>query len=167
QITFGNQFIRKAVEDMHLPGDEDKRSAHRWLGEWFDKREVTPDVARERIHQWRHAEHKEKLRECLLEEKIVTELLRDERLLELYDTWEKYIGLDVDNVLMAYEKAGSQWANKNQLIYLRGYLKTLDEVGKQFEKTREELKQIDAKKLHAMRHPKRIRKLEDFIQLPE
>ena len=55
QITFGNQFIRKAVEDMHLPGDEDKRSAHRWLGEWFDKREVTLDVARERVHQWRKA----------------------------------------------------------------------------------------------------------------
>ena len=53
QITFGNDFIRKAVEDRHLPTDEDKRAAHRWLGEWFEGREVTLDVAQERVHQWR------------------------------------------------------------------------------------------------------------------
>lgn len=53
QITFGNDFIRKAVEDRHLPTDADKVAVHRWLGEWFEGREVTLDVAQERVHQWR------------------------------------------------------------------------------------------------------------------
>ena len=67
-------FIREAVEDMHLPGDEDKRSAHRWLGEWFDKREVTLDVARERVHQWREAGDRDRLRACLIEQEMFKEL---------------------------------------------------------------------------------------------
>ncbi|MGB0786215.1 MAG: tetratricopeptide repeat protein, partial [Alphaproteobacteria bacterium] len=50
---FANDFIRKAVEDRHLSTDVDKVAAHRWLGEWFEGREVTLDVAQERVHQWR------------------------------------------------------------------------------------------------------------------
>ena len=65
QITFANDFIRKAVEDRHLPTEEKKRAAHRWLGEWFEGREVTLDVAQERVHQWREAEDMERLRSCL------------------------------------------------------------------------------------------------------
>ena len=65
QITFANDFIRKAVEDRYLPKEEDQRAAHRWLGEWFEGREVTLDVAQERVHQWRQAEDKDRLRACL------------------------------------------------------------------------------------------------------
>ena len=49
QITFANDYIRKAVEDRHLPTEADKVTAHRWLGEWFEGREVTLDVAQERV----------------------------------------------------------------------------------------------------------------------
>lgn len=47
-----------------------------------------------------------------------------------------------------------------------GYSRTLEEVGKQFQVTRERIRQIEAKALRKMRHPTRIRKLEGFIDLP-
>ncbi|MGB0776234.1 MAG: RNA polymerase sigma factor RpoD, partial [Akkermansiaceae bacterium] len=47
-----------------------------------------------------------------------------------------------------------------------GYSRTLEEVGKQFQVTRERIRQIEAKALRKMRHPTRIRKLEGFIELP-
>ena len=40
------------------------------------------------------------------------------------------------------------------------------EVGRQFQVTRERIRQIEAKALRKMRHPTRIRKLEGFIELP-
>jgi len=46
-----------------------------------------------------------------------------------------------------------------------GYSRTLEEVGKQFEVTRERIRQIEAKALRKMRHPTRIRKLEGFIEM--
>jgi RNA polymerase primary sigma factor len=42
----------------------------------------------------------------------------------------------------------------------------LEEVGRQFQVTRERIRQIEAKALRKMRHPTRIRKLEGFIELP-
>ncbi|MEM7697993.1 MAG: RNA polymerase sigma factor RpoD [Verrucomicrobiota bacterium] len=47
-----------------------------------------------------------------------------------------------------------------------GCSKTLEEVGKQFQVTRERIRQIEAKALRKMRHPTRIRKLEGFIEAP-
>jgi RNA polymerase primary sigma factor len=47
-----------------------------------------------------------------------------------------------------------------------GYSRTLEEVGRQFQVTRERIRQIEAKALRKMRHPTRIRKLEGFIELP-
>ncbi|MFP6872059.1 MAG: RNA polymerase sigma factor RpoD [Verrucomicrobiales bacterium] len=46
-----------------------------------------------------------------------------------------------------------------------GYTRTLEEVGQQFEVTRERIRQIEAKALRKMRHPTRIRKLEGFIEM--
>ena len=46
------------------------------------------------------------------------------------------------------------------------YSKTVEEVGQQFQVTRERIRQIEAKALRKMRHPTRIRKLEGFIKLP-
>ncbi|NCF85208.1 MAG: RNA polymerase sigma factor RpoD [Verrucomicrobiaceae bacterium] len=48
-----------------------------------------------------------------------------------------------------------------------GYSRTLEEVGKQFQVTRERIRQIEAKALRKMRHPTRIRKLEGFIEMPQ
>jgi hypothetical protein len=47
-----------------------------------------------------------------------------------------------------------------------GYSRTLEEVGLQFQVTRAQILQIEAKALRKMRHPSRIRKLEGFINLP-
>ena len=44
-----------------------------------------------------------------------------------------------------------------------GYSRTLEEVGKKFQVTRERIRQIEAKALRKMRHPTRIRKLEGFL----
>ena len=44
-----------------------------------------------------------------------------------------------------------------------GYPRTLEEVGKIFNVTRERIRQIEAKALRKLRHPRRSRKLRDFI----
>ncbi|MGI8966013.1 MAG: RNA polymerase sigma factor RpoD [Limisphaerales bacterium] len=46
-----------------------------------------------------------------------------------------------------------------------GYSRTLDEVGRQFSVTRERIRQIEAKALRKMRHPRRIRLLTGFLEL--
>jgi len=46
-----------------------------------------------------------------------------------------------------------------------GYSRTLEEVGKQFNVTRERIRQIEAKALRKMRHPTRIRQLEGFLEV--
>src|SRR5246500_5631195 len=47
-----------------------------------------------------------------------------------------------------------------------GYSRTLEEVGKQFQVTRERIRQIEAKALRKMRHPTRIRQLAGFLEAP-
>jgi RNA polymerase primary sigma factor len=48
-----------------------------------------------------------------------------------------------------------------------GYSRTLEEVGKQFDVTRERIRQIEAKALRKMRHPTRIRQLEGFLEMSQ
>ena len=45
-----------------------------------------------------------------------------------------------------------------------GYSRTLEEVGRQFNVTRERIRQIEAKALRKLRHPTRMRKLEGFLE---
>src|SRR5207247_1834385 len=45
-----------------------------------------------------------------------------------------------------------------------GYSRTLEEVGRQFQVTRERIRQIEAKALRKMRHPTRIRQLEGCLE---
>lgn len=45
-----------------------------------------------------------------------------------------------------------------------GRARTLEEVGKQFEVTRERIRQIEAKALRKLRHPSRSRKLKDYLE---
>jgi len=47
---------------------------------------------------------------------------------------------------------------------LDGMTKTLEEVGKEFNVTRERIRQIEAKALRKLRHPSRSRKLKDFME---
>ncbi len=45
-----------------------------------------------------------------------------------------------------------------------GYSRTLEEVGKHFNVTRERIRQIEAKALKKLRHPSRSRKLRDYLE---
>ncbi len=45
-----------------------------------------------------------------------------------------------------------------------GKARTLEEVGKQFEVTRERIRQIEAKALRKLRHPTRSKKLKDYLE---
>ena len=45
-----------------------------------------------------------------------------------------------------------------------GRARTLEEVGKEFDVTRERIRQIEAKALRKLRHPSRSRKLRDFLE---
>ena len=44
-----------------------------------------------------------------------------------------------------------------------GRARTLEEVGKEFDVTRERIRQIEAKALRKLRHPSRSRKLRDYL----
>ena len=44
-----------------------------------------------------------------------------------------------------------------------GRMRTLEEVGKEFDVTRERIRQIEAKALRKLRHPSRSRKLKDYL----
>jgi len=64
---------------------------------------------------------------------------------------------------------GTLTEREQQVLNLRfgladGYSRTLEEVGKQFNVTRERIRQIEAKALRKLRHPTRIRKLEGFLE---
>ena len=48
-----------------------------------------------------------------------------------------------------------------------GYEHTLEEVGKQYQVTRERIRQIEAKALRKLRHPTRVRHLEGFLETAE
>ena len=58
---------------------------------------------------------------------------------------------------------------ERQVIELRfglrdGHPRTLEEVGKEFNVTRERIRQIEAKALRKLRHPSRSRKLKDYLE---
>ncbi|MBQ5686321.1 MAG: sigma-70 family RNA polymerase sigma factor, partial [Ruminococcus sp.] len=57
---------------------------------------------------------------------------------------------------------------EEQVLRLRfglddGHTRTLEEVGKKFNITRERIRQIEAKALRKLRHPSRSRKLKDYL----
>ena len=45
-----------------------------------------------------------------------------------------------------------------------GRARTLEEVGKKFDVTRERIRQIEAKALRKLRHPTRSKKLKDYLE---
>ena len=45
-----------------------------------------------------------------------------------------------------------------------GRARTLEEVGKEFQVTRERIRQIEAKALRKLRHPSRSKKLRDYLE---
>lgn len=68
----------------------------------------------------------------------------------------------LDEVLMSLNE------REQKVLRLRfgledGRARTLEEVGKEFDVTRERIRQIEAKALRKLRHPSRSRKLKDFL----
>ncbi len=69
----------------------------------------------------------------------------------------------IDSVL------GSLTPRERRVLQLRfgledGRSRTLEEVGKEFNVTRERIRQIEAKALRKLRHPSRSRKLKDYLE---
>ncbi|MDO5310850.1 MAG: RNA polymerase sigma factor RpoD [Clostridia bacterium] len=67
------------------------------------------------------------------------------------------------------EVLGSLAEREQKVLRLRfglddGRARTLEEVGKEFDVTRERIRQIEAKALRKLRHPSRSKKLKDFLE---
>ncbi len=67
------------------------------------------------------------------------------------------------------EVLGTLTPREEKVLKLRfgiedGRARTLEEVGKEFNVTRERIRQIEAKALRKLRHPSRSKKLKDFLQ---
>ena len=67
------------------------------------------------------------------------------------------------------EVLGTLTEREQKLLTLRfgledGRARTLEEVGKEFNVTRERIRQIEAKALRKLRHPSRSRKLKDYLE---
>ena len=67
------------------------------------------------------------------------------------------------------EVLGTLTEREQKVLTLRfgledGRARTLEEVGKEFNVTRERIRQIEAKALRKLRHPSRIRKLKDYLE---
>ena len=65
--------------------------------------------------------------------------------------------------------SGAEYCPEQKVLKLRfgledGRARTLEEVGKQFDVTRERIRQIEAKALRKLRHPSRSRKLRDYLE---
>ena len=68
------------------------------------------------------------------------------------------------------EVLGTLTEREQKVLKLRfgledGRSRTLEEVGREFEVTRERIRQIEAKALRKLRHPSRSRKLKDYLDL--
>ena len=67
------------------------------------------------------------------------------------------------------EVLGTLTPREQRVLQLRfgledGRSRTLEEVGKEFNVTRERIRQIEAKALRKLRHPSRSRKLKDYLE---
>ena len=80
--------------------------------------------------------------------------------------------LNVENVMLREEidtLLGDLKERERQVIILRfgledGHPRTLEEVGKEFNVTRERIRQIEAKALRKLRNPVRSKRIRDFLQ---
>ncbi|HEV2327196.1 MAG TPA: RNA polymerase sigma factor RpoD [Verrucomicrobiae bacterium] len=82
--------------------------------------------------------------------------------------------LDITSFSLLKDKLGdvlcSLSEREQKVLELRfglgdGDARTLDEIGRQFQVTRERIRQIEAKALRKMRHPTRIRQLHGFLEI--
>ena len=82
-----------------------------------------------------------------------------------------YKKLQVDNLILKEqleEVMNTLTPREAKVLKLRfgledGKARTLEEVGREFEVTRERIRQIEAKALRKLRHPSRSKKLRDYM----
>ena len=108
KITFGHDYLRKAVEDRHGLTGKRKLKLHRLLAQWFDDHACNEGVdqrmAEELPWQWYQCGSKPKLEEAILDA-AVFEALHQYDQLELRKYW---LFLKKDPV-RAYQKAWKEW----------------------------------------------------------
>ena len=99
---------------------------------------------------------------------VIRILAGDSAGLQLRELWQRLfvpaIGILV--FLLAWAALAPQVKTSLGAIGLGdGCSRTLEEVGQQFQVTRERIRQIEAKALRKMRHPTRIRQLHGFLEI--
>ena len=77
-----------------------------------------------------------------------------------------YRDMEHGEILLEMAKLMDALSDDRKDVYKRqddGRARTLEEVGKEFNVTRERIRQIEAKALRKLRHPSRSRKLKDYL----
>jgi RNA polymerase primary sigma factor len=85
---------------------------------------------------------------------------------ELATDWPRRLDVELKEQVEAV--LDSLTGRERRVLQLRfgledGRARTLEEVGKEFNVTRERIRQIEAKALRKLRHPSRARKLRDYL----
>jgi formylglycine-generating enzyme required for sulfatase activity/Tfp pilus assembly protein PilF len=106
RINFGHDYLRKAVEDRYAITGDRRLALHRCVAEYFNLFEPDTRIAEELPWQWREAQSREELRDCLMNLEMFSVLYsRDEYELLGYWVW---LG---DDVSKAYEKVFHDFAD--------------------------------------------------------
>ena len=82
---------------------------------------------------------------------------------DLTERVQKLRKLKLANALQVCRDSGAKKVLKLRFGIEDGRARTLEEVGKEFNVTRERIRQIEAKALRKLRHPSRSKKLKDFL----
>jgi RNA polymerase sigma factor (sigma-70 family) len=98
------------------------------------------------------------------EESYLSDDIEDKYSLPLVDAASKQLlKIQIDTVLSSLSPR-EQRVLELRFVLKDGRSRTLEEVGKEFNVTRERIRQIEAKALRRLRHPSRSRKLKEYLE---
>ena len=89
----------------------------------------------------------------------IAQLLASRRMAEL----AQRLGFDLADALARHIEFLADLFERMRFGLIDGKPHTLEEVGKEFDVTRERIRQIESKALRKLRHPSRSKKLRDFL----
>ena len=104
KISFGHDYLRKAVEDRYGLTGKRKLKLHHRLAEWFGEWEVDERVADELPWQWRQANDKKELVNCLLKREVFEHTYSKDKY-ELLGYW-LWTGADIE---AEHKRAWKTW----------------------------------------------------------
>ena len=133
RITFGHDYLRKAVEDRYLFSKKSQNMAHTRLAEWFDKQEVNARIAEELPWQWQQAGEREGLKKSLISKAIFEALYKHDK----YELLGYWLTLKENSPLEEYEEAWKEWSSSSGVewdlaasaFHLAGFLQLLGNFG--------------------------------------